>query len=86
MTRLDSTGLHALHELQLQMRAAGIELRLATMRWPLREVVARADLAGELLEGVTHGSIGEALRALGLPADHPLCAPSAEEPTPEVWF
>jgi len=86
MTRLDSTGLHALHELQLQTRAAGIELRLATMRWPLREVVARADLAGELLEGATHGSIGEALRALGLPEEHPVCAPVAGELRPEVWY
>jgi sulfate permease, SulP family len=86
MTRLDSTGLHALHELQLQMRETGIELRFATMRWPLREVVARADLAGEMLDGATHGSIGEALRALGLPADHPLCSPADGEPRPEVWY
>ncbi len=86
MTRLDSTGLHALHELQLQMREAGIDLHFATMRWPLREVVARADLAGEMLAGATHGSIGEALRVIGLPADHPLCAPAAEEPSPEVWY
>jgi SulP family sulfate permease len=86
MTRLDSTGLHTLHDLQEQMRTAGIDLRFATMRWQLREVVARADLAGELLEGVTYGTIGEALRAVGLPEDHPMCAPAAEEPRPEVWY
>lgn len=86
ITRLDSTGLHTLGELQEQLRTAGIDLRLATMRWQLREVVARADLAGELLEGVTYGTIGEALRSLGLPKDHPLCAPAAEEPRPEVWY
>jgi SulP family sulfate permease len=86
ITRLDSTGLHTLHDLQEQMRTAAIDLRFATMRWQLREVVARADLAGELLEGVTYGTIGAALRAVGLPEDHPLCAPAAEEPRPEVWY
>jgi len=86
MTRLDSTGLHTLHELQEQMQTAGIDLRLATMRWPLREVVARADLAGELLDGVTYGSIGEALRAIGLAGDHPLCAPGDGEVCPDVWY
>jgi len=86
MTRLDSTGLHALHDLQLQMRSAGIDLRFATMRFAQREVLARADLAGEMLEGATSGSIGEALRAVGLPDDHPLCAPGPEESRPEVWY
>ena len=86
VTRLDSTGLHVLHELQLQMRAVGIDLRFATMRWPMRQVVARADLAGEMLDGATYGTIGEALRAIGLPDDHPLCAPGGEEPRPEVWY
>lgn len=86
MTRLDSTGLHALHDLQLQMRSAGIELRFATMRFTQREVIARADLAGEMLEGATSGTIGEALRAVGLPDDHPLCAPAPDESRPEVWY
>ena len=86
VTRLESTGLHVLHELQLQMRAVGIDLRFATMRWPMRQVVARADLAGEMLDGATYGTIGEALRAIGLSDDHPLCAPGDEEPQPEVWY
>ena len=86
MTRLDSTGLHALHELQLQMRAAGIDLRFATMRFAQREVVANADLAGEMLEGATFGTIGDALRGIGLPEDHPLCTPAPDEVRPEVWY
>ena len=86
MSRLDSTGLHALHELQIQMRAAGIDLRFATMRFSQRQVVARADLAGEMLEGATYGTIGEALRGIGLPDGHPLCTPSADEARPEVWY
>ena len=68
------------------MRAVGIDLRFATMRWPMRQVVARADLAGEMLDGATYGTIGEALRAIGLSDDHPLCAPGDEEPQPEVWY
>lgn len=86
VTRLDSTGLHVLHELQLQMRAVGIDLRFATMRWPMRQAVARADLAGEMLHGATFATIGEALRAVGLPDDHPLRGPGVEEPAPEVWY
>jgi len=86
MSRLDSTGLHALHELQLQMRAAGIDLRFATMRSPQRAVVARADLAGELLEDATYGTIGEALRGVGLPEDHPLRTPDAGEARPEGCY
>lgn len=86
ISRLDSTGLHALHELQEQMRAAGIDLRLATLRFAQREVMARADLAGEALDGATSTTIGEALRAVGLPADHPLCTPPPDETRPEVWY
>jgi SulP family sulfate permease len=86
MTRLDSTGPQALHELQLQMRAAGIDLRFATMRFAQREVVDRADLAGELLEGATFGTIGEALREIGLPDGHPLRTPPPDEARPEVWY
>ncbi len=86
ISRLDSTGLHALHELQEQMRAAGIDLRLATLRFAQREVMARADLAGEALDGATSTTIGEALRAVGLPADHPLCTPPPDEARPEVWY
>ena len=86
VSRLDSTGLHALHELQTQMRSAGIDLRLATMRFSQREVLSRADLAGEALEEVTASTIGEALRAVGLPDDHPLCTPPPGESRPEVWY
>jgi hypothetical protein len=68
------------------MRAAGIDLRLATLRFAQREVMARADLAGEALDGATSTTIGEALRAVGLPADHPLCTPPPDETRPEVWY
>jgi SulP family sulfate permease len=86
ITRLDSTGLHSLQELREQTATAGIELRLATMRWQLREVVVRAGLSDVLLVGVSFGTIGEALRSIGLPPDHPLCAPATGEARPEVWY
>jgi len=86
ITRLDSTGLHALQELREQTAAAEIELRFATMRWQLREVVVRAGLEDELLSGVSFGTIGEALRSIGLPREHPLCAPADGEARPEVWY
>jgi sulfate permease, SulP family len=86
MTRLDSTGLHVLTDLQEQMSEAGIDLRFATMRAPIRGIITRAGLADELLVGTAHGTIVEALRAIGLPEQHPLCAPATEERRPEVWF
>ena len=86
ISRLDSTGLHVLTELQEQMLEAGIDLRFAHMRAPIRGIVARAGLADELLTSATHGSITEALRGVGLEADHPLCAPAADERRPGTWF
>jgi SulP family sulfate permease len=86
MSRIDSSGLHALHELQLQLRAAGIDLRLANMRAALRDIVNRADLAGELLDGATSGTIPEALLALGLDPSHRVIDVAADEQRPEVWY
>jgi len=86
ITRVDSTGLHMLTDLLEQMRTAGIEFRFTEMRAPLRGTIERAGLSDELLSGATHGTIVEALRGIGLPADHPLCAPAAGELTPERWY
>ena len=86
ITRLDSTGLHQLTELQEQMVSAGIDLRFATVRGQPRGAIERAGAAEQLLVGTAHGSIVEALRAIGLPEDHPLCMPSAEEQRPPAWF
>jgi len=86
ITRLDSTGLHVLHDLHEQMTTAGIDLRFATMRWPLREVIVRAGLREELLDAAAHSSVVDALRAVGLAADHPLCAVVEGEAAPELWY
>jgi len=86
MTRLDSTGLHTLRDLQEQLDAAGIDLRFATMRRQLREVVTRAGLGEDMLAGRTEASIDDALRAVGLSDDHPLREPAGGERRPDVVY
>jgi SulP family sulfate permease len=86
MTAMDSTGLHALHELRSQTRDAGIELRFANLRGQVRETIARAGLAPELLQGVAHTGVDDALAALGLPPDHPLRGPIPDETRPDLCF
>ncbi len=86
ITRIDSTGLHVLTDLREQMEAAGIDLRFATLRGQPRETIERAGLEQELLTATAHGSIPEALGALGLPEDHPLRGPTADELRPDRWF
>ncbi len=85
MSSLDATGLHALHELQLQLRAAGVSLRIATLRGPQRDIIRRAGLAGDLLESVAHESIDDALDSVGVPADALLRRREVGESPPPDW-
>jgi SulP family sulfate permease len=85
MSALDATGLHALHELQLQLRAAGVSLHIATLRGPQRDIVRRAGLAGDLLESVAHECIDDALDAVGVPADASLRRMEQGESRPADW-
>jgi sulfate permease, SulP family len=85
MSSLDATGLHALHELQLQLRAAGVRLQLATLRGPQRDIVRRADLAGDLLEQAASESIDEALAAIGVPEDALLRRRGPDETVAQDW-
>jgi len=86
ITRLDSTGLHLLTDLQEQMAEAAIDLRFANMRAPIRGIVDRAGLSDMLLDRATFGSIAEALQSVGVPDDHPLRMISTEEQQPDTWF
>lgn len=86
MTTMDSTGLHALEELKQQTVSAGVELRLANLRWPLRQMIQRAGLDHELLRGIAHPSIDDALASLDVPHDHPLRRPAPDESRPEECF
>jgi len=85
MSALDATGLHALHELQLQLRAAGVSLHIATLRGPQRDIIRRAGLAGELLGSVAHECIDDALDAAGVPAEALLRRMAQGESRPADW-
>jgi sulfate permease, SulP family len=85
MSSLDATGLHALHELQLQLRGAGVALQLATLRGPQRDIIRRAGLAGDLLGSVAHESVDAALAAVGVPSDALLRRAAPGETPPADW-
>jgi SulP family sulfate permease len=85
MSSLDATGLHALHELQLQLRAAGVSLQIATLRGPQRDIIRRAGLAGDLLGSVAHESIDDALAAVGVEPDALLRRREPGETPPQDW-
>lgn len=60
---LDSSGAHVLHELDSDLAAAGVSLHLATVRGPVRDVMARAGLWDAMSERI-HPSIAAAVAAV----------------------
>jgi SulP family sulfate permease len=86
VTGMDSTGVHALHDVQAHLAEAQVTLHLATLRGPQRDVIRRAGLWSELMEGSCHADVPAALGAIGLPDDDPMRSPAANEPRPEgLW-
>jgi len=83
VTGMDSTGIHALHGVQEDLREAGVTLHLATVRGRQRDLVARAGLWTELMEGSCHADVAEALAALGLASDAPIRTPTPTEERPD---
>jgi sulfate permease, SulP family len=79
VTDMDTTGLHALRDLHLQLRDADVVLHLATLRGKERDTVERAGLWNELVEGSCHADIPTALRAAGVRADAPVIEPRPDE-------
>jgi sulfate permease, SulP family len=79
VTDMDTTGLHALRDLHLQLRDADVVLHLATLRGKERDTVERAGLWSELVEGSCHADIPTALRAAGVRADAPVIEPRPDE-------
>jgi SulP family sulfate permease len=76
---LDASGAHALAELASDLEAAGVELHLATVRGPVRDVLARAsawDLQGDRI----HASLTDAVAAVD--PSGVLCRPSGAEKAP----
>jgi len=86
ITGLDTTGVAALDDLARALDEAGVDLRVVALRGPQRDLLDRAGLWSEGFEHRTHRSVPEALRAIGLPDDHPLIAPGADEVAPERLY
>ena len=86
VTGMDSAGVHALHDVQAHLVDADVNLHLATLRGPQRDVIRRAGLFSQLMEGSCHADVPAALAAIGLPEDAPIRRPSDDEPAPDgLW-
>jgi sulfate permease, SulP family len=86
VTGMDSSGVHALHDLQEHLAEAGVALHLCTLRGPQRDAIQRAGLWETLVEGTCHPDIVGALDAAGVPADAPLRRADPDERRPEgIW-
>jgi sulfate permease, SulP family len=80
ITDIDASGAHALHELADDLRIAGVELHLAMVRGPVRDVLERArawDLQGERI----HASLADAVHAVD--PSGALWAPADDEEAPD---
>jgi sulfate permease, SulP family len=82
VTGMDSTGVHALHDLQEHLAEAGVALHLCTLRGRQRDVIQRAGLWETLITGTTHPDIAAALAAVGIPDDAAVREPTGEEQRP----
>jgi sulfate permease, SulP family len=86
ITGMDPSGVHALHEVQRHLAAAGVALHLCSLRGPQRDLIERAGLWEALIEGTCHPTIEAALAAAGVPPDVRLRRPDpAEDPPDGVW-
>jgi sulfate permease, SulP family len=83
LTGMDSTGVHALRSLQQDLAEAGVALHLATVRGRQRDVISRAGLWTDLIEGTCHADIPDALAVIGVSDDAPLRAPAPDEVPPD---
>lgn len=59
---LDSSGAHTLHELDTDLTAGGVSLRLATVRGPVRDVMQRAGIWDAMSDRI-HPSVAAAIAA-----------------------
>ncbi len=87
---IDSTGLHALHDVVKRSRAEGTRVLLAEVREPVRRVIARSPVGALLGDDAMTGSLDEALArvrgasdaAAGPPAAHPAGRRAEDRPAP----
>ncbi len=83
VTRMDSSGVHALQTTQEHLSEAGVALHLATLRGRQRDVIERAGLWSQLMESNSHVDLPSALTAVGIPSDGPLLTPRDHESVPD---
>jgi SulP family sulfate permease len=83
VTEMDATGLRMLADIAEGFAAAGVELRLVSLRGPLRDAVVRAGARETLIDRCYRPSLIEALASVGIDAAHPLRAPAHGERAPE---
>jgi len=76
ITSVDYTGAETLAELEGELRASDVQLHLATVRGPVRDVLGRTRVWRLLVDQHrVHDDIAEAVAALPLPDTSPLRAP-----------
>lgn len=78
ITDIDTSGVHALADLDADLRAAGIALHLTTVRGPIRDALARAEIWGRF-DGRVHASVGTACQTI-CPHSPLGCRQPGEEP------
>ncbi len=83
VTELDATGLRMLSDLVEGFAAAGVEMRLVSLRGPLRDAIERAGARELLLDHRHRPSFAEALGSLGIDATAVLRTPAPGEEAPQ---
>ena len=72
---IDAVALHTLEGLTARLASRGIEVHIAAMKGPVRDLTARAGWPLRFGERIRHLSVGHAVEALGLrPAGDPVAA------------
>jgi len=83
VAHLDTTGVHALRDVQRQLAEAAVDLHLVALHGPQRDVLHRAGLWDDLIAVRCHRSIAAALEAVGVDDDDPLVLPQPGEVAPD---
>jgi SulP family sulfate permease len=86
VSEMDASAVHGLEEILDALDEAGIKLRLATVRGPVRDVIVRSGLWQRIGDASIHPDIASAILAGGYPMDGPLLVPAQDEkPTAIVY-
>jgi sulfate permease, SulP family len=86
VTDIDSSGEHTLRHVAEELDRADVQLHLATVRGPVRDVLERSGLWTALGHGRLHATPEEALEAAGLDQASPLRSPVAQEQAPQEVY